>query len=150
MIKLVDFKEFWEQYIELISDLKHIFLVASEAELTKKISSVPKKDIFLAVITPSADRKAKSSDNMLDMHTLVFYILSSFNRSEVKDDEYYILMDKCAEAWNIIDNRIQEEFRLGTCQIFGRIDWNSLHIDPEENFLGCNGYSVSFKFDYAV
>ncbi len=83
-------------------------------------------------------------------HTCLLYVLQkliSFCRFRIlpgPDGAYP------GTAREIIGQMIADRFDAnGRCQLMSRLDLNRMHIDPEYNYYGCNGWSLSFNLQTA-
>jgi hypothetical protein len=134
--------------IRLQSDgivINNCYLVRSETELAADIKQLPIKEFFIAVLIPSSDTKDWNIDNLHENEGWLVYLLEKSDRKGITHDNR---IASVAQHQTII-TKIKKMFRDDVqdreipCNI--NIQFDTMHTDPEDNFHGCEGYSVSFK-----
>ena len=149
MIAIRRYKTLWDYIVSQVQYIEKVFYVDDESELSKKISEVENRCIFLVVVTPSSDLVATDDDNYADIDTCVIYLLMKVDPRDQTDED---LMDERA-----LTQSLMFKIRNWMITLAGREDGSDLaqlmrqvirgkqHIDRERNYLGCNGYSLSFS-----
>ena len=145
MIKIGTFKTYLQNIETRIDAITKVILVSTENQLVKHIDDFEETDIVLIGIIPSADSKGKDVDNIVEMETVLLFILGKTS-SSTEDDEF----NKMEAFQNVITalKTLLIEDKQDTqneCNLMKGLDLNSLHTDPEYNYLGCNGYSLAFN-----
>ncbi len=148
MIAIRSYKALWDFIACQISEIQKVFLVDDESELSIKISQVDDRCILLVIVTPSSDLNAADEDNYSDIDTCVIYLLMKVDPRNESDDD---LMDERELTQSLMQKIRHWMFELeGRCDgsdpamLMKQIIRGKQHIDRERNYLGCNGYSLSF------
>lgn len=123
----------------------NVKLFRTEAELSQVIKDL--SGWLLVAIVPSSDTQAISNNNVFENEQAIVYIIQKIDHKD-QDEE---------DAINGIEDAQQKIFDLKmylyeiatNCgHVFHpwlkQLELNTLHTDPEYNFLGCDGYSLSF------
>lgn len=150
MLKIRDYKNYWLKYKTSIPEIDEILIVSSEGELSKRISLLKKAKYILAVVVPSIDVNARDTDSPWYNYSASFFMLTPVANSNQTEDSFIDNIDENGEHVQTILNTINTDVSSGSCSLFHDIDFGSIKIDPEVNFLGCNGYSISFNFKYPM
>jgi hypothetical protein len=148
MIPVRKYKALWDFIASQVTAIKTVFMVDDETELAVKIKEVEDKRIILVVVTPSSDLNAADEDNFGDIDSCIIYVIMKIDiRNESDDDS----MDERELTQNTMTAVRSLMFDLeGKCDgsdasnIMKQIVRGKQHIDRERNYLGCNGYSLSF------
>lgn len=124
-----------------------LFLVRSESELSGDIKNLPAGEFFMAVVIPGSDTRAMNIDNVKEHENWLVYALE---KRDIKDETHPLRITNTANQQAVITAiknmlRADMESRVIPCNI--RPDLNSMHTDPEYRYMGCDGYSVSFKVE---
>ncbi len=149
MLRIRTYRDYWDKFRDTIPELEAITLVHSEGQLSKKISSLRYKKYILAVVMPSADIEARDPDSLKYSYEGVFFVLSPIINSEQNEDQFIDNFDKTGDITQLIIETLNNDCCSG-CHIFNELDFGSIKIDPEVNFMQCDGYSVSFRFNYPL
>lgn len=134
----------------LIADgysIENYYLVRTEAELTSDIKNLPAGRFFIAAVIPGSDTRALSFDNVKEAENWLIYALE---KRDIKNETHQTRVTDVGAQQRIITAiknmiRADMESRVIPCNI--RPDLNSMHTDPEYRYMGCDGYSVSFKVE---
>jgi len=153
MITVTNYKNYWDHVVtELTPDgLKKAYVVATEERLTKKINDLKGSESpFLVAIIPSSDPKSIDDDAVGEVNSGMIFILQK--RAHADQDDATFLQDM--DTTQAIMKKVKELMQHDkiTCSsayhsIMERLNLSSLHQDPEYNYLGCNGWSLSFQFE---
>jgi len=122
-----------------------IKLARTEDELAKIIKDVD--DYMLIGIVPSSDTIAGGVDNIIENDTIVLYIIHKV--SDRDRDDSQIEADITIAQQYVYDikymlQNLYDHFDHPLNSLVRKIDFNSMHTDPEYNYMGCDGYSISF------
>jgi hypothetical protein len=124
-----------------------VFLVRSEAELAGDVKQIPSGTFYLAAVIPSSDTRAMNIDNVKEHETWLFYALEKSDRKGITAENRLASVAQQQRVISKIKQIIRDDIyaRVFPCHI--RPDINSMHTDPEDNFHGSEGYSLSFKVE---
>lgn len=145
MIKIRDLNNYMDSCMSRIDLITKSHLISTENQLVKKVADFDYSDIVLIIIIPSADSKGKDVDNIIESETIIMFILGKIDESSEDDDDFIDNME-------IFQNTVTELKELmiadkqdteSGCHLMKGLDLSSIHTDPEYNYLGCNGYSLS-------
>lgn len=147
MVNIRTYKEYWADMVTRVPELKASHIVAIESQLQKIISDIPEFPIIVATV-PSADPDSRDEDNTGETNSALIFVLKRVNENDRTDDNY---IDDMALMQNIMkqikDNMLADKVDCdaGYHDIMSYLDVKSFHQDPEYNYLGCDGWSLSFK-----
>ena len=147
MVNIRTYKEYWEDMVTRIAELKESYIVAIETQLQKKISDVVEFPILVATV-PSSNPDSKDEDNTGETNSCLIFILKKVAEND-RDDANYIddmeLMQSIMKQ--IKDNMLTDMVNCEATyhELLSYLDVKSFHQDPEYNYLGCDGWSLSFK-----
>ncbi len=150
MVPVRDYKSFFDYLASQITEINQVFCVDDETELSKKISEVGNEDVILVAPFPSADLDQMDEDNLGDVDQCIVYVLQKIDLRNVTDDE---VMDERALTQQIMTRLRELMFSLAAewdnqtsyTRLMKQMIRGKQHVDRERNYLGCNGYSLSFS-----
>ena len=149
MVPVRDYKSLWEFIKTDDPRIDHLFMVDDETELSNKIEEVSDGDIILVAVYPASDSQALDEDNLFDVDTCVIYVLQKIEQRNINDDD---LMDERALTQQILTHVRETMTTLmfnhvnnTNHRIMKQVIRGKQHIDRERNYLGCNGWSLSFS-----
>ena len=148
MIKIRIFKSLWDSMAVRVDATKAI-LVRDETELAQKIKGIDSGELFLVVVIPSSDTSARDNDNILEKETVIVYCVMKVSHSNQDDADVLDCMEITQDCITALKNCLLEDAENCDSEyhtFIKRIDFNRLHTDPEYNYLGCDGYSLSLVF----
>ncbi|MHC1707432.1 MAG: hypothetical protein AB9842_07910 [Bacteroidales bacterium] len=152
MLRIRTFNDYYQGCLEKIPGLKQCILVSTEAELGQRIRDLADEQFpLLVVVIPSTDTIAIGVDNVISANTCLLYVLQKTDITTTDPDAFLDLMELSQDLLReIIARMIADRFDAnGHCQLMSRLDLNRMHIDPEYNYYGCNGWSLSFTLQTA-
>lgn len=127
--------------------LKDIFLVRTESELLGDIKNLELGSLIMAVLIPSSDTRALNIDNVKEHETWLIYILEKVDPKEVTHVNRIVSVAAQQRYITLIKQLIRSDIYNHTIPCNIRPDISSMHTDPEHLFMGCDGYSLSFKVE---
>jgi len=135
------------QRIKEHTEIAHYEWVTTESHLSKKIQALKVSQFpLLVVVTPSYSVEALDNDCAQDINQMLFFVLKR-NLAQVATPESEVAD---ADETLAIVNKIKKYLLNGfpgveDCIFPACVEPNSLNIDPEWNYLGCDGWSISFQ-----
>ena len=146
MINITQLKQLAQRIIDN-TDAVHYEWITTESELSKKMHKLSASQFpLLVVVTPSYDAKATDEDNAWDINHLLFFVLKRDQFQGANETNNAADMDQTLAIIKDIKNHLKNGFPdFQDCTLMNGIDPGSFHVDPEYNFLGCNGWSISFQ-----
>lgn len=145
MLNYNDFKDYVESLVERSAIMKEYVLVVNEAQFKEFIKDVKKYPVLVAVI-PSAMGGAFNEDNVREESLYAFFVLYPKNNG-LKHIDYHNRMAETQAALVEIKDRILDDYN-NNCQEYPFLhghDWGGYHIDPEYDYLGFFGWSMTCK-----
>lgn len=132
-----------------VSEITRVIIVSNESQLADKIKNVKASDIILVVIVPSADVNAMNVDDLFTMNTCLLYVLKFYTNRDKVDSDFENALEETQDIAAAIAQKMIDDVNTsehGDCpHIMHYFEPNGMHIDPEYNYLGCNGWSLSFN-----
>lgn len=151
MITINDYRNYWKHAVFEIADLKSYHLVATEEGLGKKIKDLKASD-FPAVIAviPSANPDSRDVDNVKEINQALIFVLIRRGAADRSDEVYVTDMDLTQAVMKDIKQLMTDD--KSNCdseyhEHMKRLQVGSFHQDPEYNYVGCDGWSLSFEFE---
>lgn len=151
MIKPSIYKSYWKHCNSVITELKSYHVVATEEGLGKKIKDID-SDSFPALIAilPSADPNSYDIDSVLEKNQALIFVLMRRGHADKSDAVFIADMDLTQDVMKKVKELMEADYR--DCdslyhETMARLNIGSFHQDPEYNYLGCDGWSLSFSFD---
>ena len=146
MIKINLLKSYFDAMAPRVLATKTI-LVRNETELAQKIKDFANGELFLVVVIPSSDTTARNPDNILEKETIILYAIKKVSHKDQNDTDVISDMIQTQECITAVKDALLDD--AGDCdalmhEYISRLDFNSMHTDPEYNYLECDGYSLSF------
>lgn len=145
MIRVRPFSEYWDAMKTRILGITQVAVVSHESDLADRIKSYAESDIILVSIIPSSDSMAPDPDNITEHNQLLVYILKKIDSRSETPNSFINDMEETQDIMTVLKKLIQEDKSDESCGIFRFANMSGMHTDPEYNYLGCNGWSVSFK-----
>jgi hypothetical protein len=155
MVPVRDYIALWEYIASLITDesgnpsFTQVILVDDETHLQAKIAKINNKEIFLVVVSPSSDYQGTDEDNYGEMDNCILYVLQKVDLRNL-DDEAQMTEREITQALMTRVKNVMKDMADDTdhendhIRILRRLYKGKEHTDRERNYLGCNGYSLSF------
>jgi len=146
MINITQLKQLAAQCVT-DTDLEHAEWVTTESELSRKVPNLKTSHFPLLVyVTPSFDPDGMDADNFKDVATMLFFVLKNGRFQSEKESNQVTDMDETLAITDQIKTYLLNGFPSNPdCALVNGIIPHSFHIDPEYNYLGCNGWSMSFQ-----
>lgn len=147
MIKLLQLRDLANDAVHHLPGLRKMIYVVDEAHLSKQLKDMPSEDFpILVTVIPSHSSNANNADNIRWNTSLLFFVLSKINRKQNTPDdviEYYHSLQSLTldfAMW-MMDQKFSEQH----CGLLKDLQESGIQIEPEYNYFGCDGYSISFN-----
>lgn len=146
MISITQLKQLADRIVNT-TDVNHFEWVFDENHLSKKLRNLDASQFpLLVVVAPSFDEAAGNEDNSRDINQMLFFILKRGLAQGSKEPDIVSDIDQCLQIVVNIKSFLLNGFPdYQDCTLASGIVPGSFHIDPEYNYLGCNGYSIVFQ-----
>ncbi len=148
MVRIREFNDYFKGMLVKVPALKSFLLVASESDLANKIRNLSDGDFpLLIVLIPSADSIALDPDNVTEASTCLLYVVRKLIPDASDDVSFLNLMEDTQNIFTAVKLQLAtDKANHDTSPHFmHRMDLNRMHSDPEYNYLGCVGWSLSFN-----
>jgi hypothetical protein len=149
MIKLTDYSAYWKDMVSRVSALKQAILVTDESHLKDYLTKNPQYPLLVATI-PSAGSISRDADSYTEKNNALIFVITKVAASDRTAASYLSSMTELQTVISAVKNLMLADF--ATCEntmheFMQRLDVGSFNQDPEYNYLGHDGWSLSFKFD---
>ena len=150
MIGVKTYKSFWDYLKTYISGITTVKIVADEKELEKFLRELADKEVVLIAVIPSSDTDYSNLDNKKEDDNSVVYILKKSNQSDMTEAELLTLRDDTQVQITALKKKLYDMAcdtdSVDSYTKLARRMVPAFHTDPEYDYLGCNGWSISFKW----
>lgn len=128
------------------TDLNGVILVTTESELTKKMQSIKMEQFpLLVIVIPSFDATG-GRESLSMMAQLIMFVLKKDRAQGATEANQMADMEETQAITSAITEILLNGFEdLPQGPFYEGIQPSSIHIDPEYNYLGCNGWSLGFQ-----
>ena len=129
------------------TDIQHTILVTTESELTKKMQSVRIEQFpVMVVVIPSYYASGGGRDDFRLTANMIIFILKRDRFQGANETSSMADMEETLTiTQKVIGYLINGFNETNDCVFTDGIIPSSFHIDPEFNYLGCNGWSLGFQ-----
>jgi hypothetical protein len=130
--------------------LKKAIFAADIDQLGKYLKKLKASEYpCLVMVVPFADSLGEE-DNFGDKNTGVAYVLESSKGSSETMDSFFSDLEECQQLMEAFKDEIRANY--ATCSndfhdVFKDLEYAGMHMEPEYNLFGCNGWSLSYRFD---
>ena len=147
MVNITTYNQYWQRVAATLAGLEAAYLVANEAQLKTVVANVAAYPILVATI-PSADADSRDEDNLGEMNTGLIFILKKVADSDRTAAGYVADMATLQAVMASVKSLMLDD--KTNCEseyheLMHRLQVTSMHQDPEYNYLGHDGWSLSFK-----
>lgn len=147
MIPIRAFKNYWLSIQTRLQDIKHVIFMYNEADLASKIKGIPANEIILAVLVPSSDGLEIDKDNLKDATSALIYVMETADHKNFSEIVELDLMERTQNMIKAVKYLVHQD--ATTCgnymhEFLEGVNFGKMHIDPEDNYLSCYGWSMSF------
>jgi len=144
MISITTYRDYWKEMVNRIDGLEDTTLVANEAQLKNKLTKEVRYPLLVATV-PSADPDSHNADNTGEKNSALIFVLEKVAASDRDSDNYVATMEKLQQIMKKVKEAMIEDFE--NCLMpMKELEIQSFHQDPEYNYLGHDGWSLSFRF----
>ncbi|MCX6272207.1 MAG: hypothetical protein NTU44_13505 [Bacteroidetes bacterium] len=147
MIPIRVLNDYFDGMLQKQPGFHSFLLVTTEADLGYRVKDLSEEQFpVLIVVVPGTDTIALGADNVITASTCLLYVMQKTDVTNLTQEEFLDTMATCQELLvDLIEQMVMDKFdRNGHCTLMTHLDVNRMHIDPEYNYYGCNGWSLSF------
>lgn len=147
MIRISNLKAFWDNFAQT-NGIDLVVYVVVESQLADKIRDVTANTNFLVVVVPNSDTHGYNSNSVIEVNTCLVYALRKLDKSIIQEENNFVdYYGELQDLITLIKTTILElkNNETQSCSLFKGLDVNSMHTDPEYNYLGTYGWSLSFN-----
>lgn len=149
MINLINYKNYWTDMVNRVGALKQAVMVADESHLKDHLTKNPQYPLLVATI-PSAGSNARDVDSYTEKNNALIFVLTKVAAADRTADSYIETMSTLQLVTAMVKTLMLEDF--ASCsnpmhEFMQHLDVGSFNQDPEYNYLGHDGWSLSFRFD---
>lgn len=147
MLAVNELKAFADTHISERLNLENNFMVASDDELSKLYKDTVNEgnNCTLVVLVPNFDSNISDEDNRKLRNNLIFMVVKKTDQSAgvVHRIERFQICQEEIKA--LLIKIVDLHHNFGENCLFKKIDLNSIRIDPVQDYLGANGFSLEFS-----
>lgn len=156
MVPIRQYRDYWKAMLTRIPAMKRVILVTEESELSNVIKNISDEEIFTVVVVPSAKSRPGDTDNFGMMNTGIVFVLQKLERGSISptndtSDANDDLIDYLEVSQNVmksvVDTLKADKDDQDHCTLMKKLDLNRITVEPEYNYFGSYGYSLSFYFE---
>jgi hypothetical protein len=143
-------KTYFLGYKQRVSGITDVFALVKEDELQKRIKNIPTGNVALIIIIPSYDSKSPDRDNITEDAPVLMLLVKRMDRKDDTEDSYLDTLDEMVTKLKLVRKCMLDDKALCN-NIMRHLSTDGIHTDPEIDYLGCFGYSMSFRmkdFDF--
>jgi hypothetical protein len=147
MIGIRAYKQYWTNLATRIDGLQGAYLVANEAQLKNVVADIADYPVLVATV-PSADADSRDEDNTGEVSTGIVFVLKKVADSDRTQDSYVDDMEQMQQIMSVVKQTMLDDKTNCASDyhpLMHRLQVGSMHQDPEYNYLGHDGWSMSFK-----
>jgi len=149
MIPLKIYKGLWDAIAEKVGTFNNVFCVSDESEMQDRIDQLSDQEYLLVAVIPSSNMTALDLDTVSEIDNCVLYVLQKTDPSTMTPDE--ILDQRSHLQWLMTEIKFMMLMLAGDTVNYNdftllmkKLTDGKIHTDPEYNYLGCTGWSISF------
>ena len=154
MVPIRTYKGFWDYLKTVITTIDWVFVVSDLPEIKEYIKKVADGDILLVAVIPSSDTDAMNTDNLEETDSCYVFLLKKNSRMDLtpetlfsdREETQQIITQIKHTMWQLASDFDHEDVNT---RLMRRLLLNKMHTDPEYDFLGCDGWSLSFTLNTA-
>lgn len=149
MVPVKTYKSYWDDLGTGLS-IDRVLMVSDESELQQQIKDVALGEKILVAVIPSSDTEAPDVDNIEEVDSCFVFILQKVSFQDIMRDELLDVQQFTQELISSVKEQMTEDFaNVNTdtpgSKLMRRLVIDKMHTDPEYNYLGCTGWSLSFQ-----
>jgi len=147
MIKVRAYRQMFTDMLPSLTGISSLHYVRTEEELSKKIKELAEDELFLMVVIPSADSSSPDPDNISETDTCLLYCLKKVARRNQDDEDFIDDIETAQDAITLVKEKLHEHAFNTNSPFFNLmhgLDLSRMHTDPEYDYFGCDGYSLSY------
>jgi len=149
MVPVKTYKSYWDD-LKIELGIDRVLMVSDESELQQLIKEVVDGEKILVAVIPSSDTEAPDIDNIEEVDSCFLFILQKVSFQDLTRDELLDVQEFTQELISSIKERMTEDCANVNTDTPGsllmrRLVIDKMHTDPEYNYLGCTGWSLSFQ-----
>lgn len=146
MIPVSKYKEYFRLAVASIDALRDMVTVVDENHLSKVVKEKTSDNYpMLVVVYPSATTRAQNADSIMGHNTGLLFVLLPMQDRSRSDHDY----EKELQQASTIMTQLLGKMRLDmeACDFMSQLHTDGIRVEPEYNFVGHIGVSITFSFD---
>jgi hypothetical protein len=136
--------------IERVDGLGSSHLVANEAQLKDIINKPGSQFPMLLATIPSSSSNTRDADAAAEVSTCLIFVLDKAAASDRTTGNYIDKMAQLQQTMQAIKQVMLADYAMCDSpghQVMKDLALQSLNQDPEYNYLGTDGWSLSFRLE---
>ena len=150
MLLISKYKAYFETLKTRMTDIKSFVLVSEFEELEDYIKNLKKSDFPILVVREPSGDSMGNEDNQRWKWPCLLYVLEKFDHTSETYMGRWTAKANLLRIIGLVNDKMLEDMHNHTpdgdkLHLMHNLQPDGMHIDPENNFLGCLGYSLSFN-----
>lgn len=149
MIRVKLYKQFLDSIAALrAADVEKVIFSRNEKELQKQVKELGIDKFYFIATVPNSDTNEHNTEAISEDDNCILFILKKSSDKDYDADEMIELLDDCQAIVVYLKEKIfsiANDCNHQYHSIASRIDFGTMKTDPEYDYFGMNGYSVSFQ-----
>jgi hypothetical protein len=156
MISLRKYNEYWQAMVKATQGrgierpLQMAAMVTNEAKLKDIINKPDTRYPLLVSIVPGATFGGRDIDNIKHSVAGMIFVLEKVGQSNKTPQQTIDLLAVLEELMNTIIEEMLLDYK--SCsrpghEVMKKLNLATMNLEPEENYLGCDGWSLGFRID---
>lgn len=153
MVRISTYKTFWEYIAAQVPGITRALTVHEAFDIAGMVKDYDTDDVTLLFIVPSGDTEAPDIDNIEEFDTCYVFILKKCSRRDQDNSDFLTVLDDTQGIMIGVKNKLLElagDFdkclQAGSfTHMMHKLVINGMHMDPEYNLFGMDGWGLSFK-----
>lgn len=155
MIDLKKYDEYWDGKVtatqgkQLESPLQMAALITTEAKLKDLINKPDTRFPLLVSIIPSATFGGRNIDEVAHTFSGLIFVLEKVSQSNKTPAKVLEILSNLGATMKVVMEEMLLDYK--NCNrdghwLMSNLELSSMNLEPEENYLGCDGYSLAFRY----
>lgn len=128
-------------------EIDHLIFVHNEKDITNFIQNIRARESILMIVIPSMDTQYFGNDDLNDVTTgFLFMVQKQDDKKRDMVTELQLMgdMQNFISAIKYLLHKEATDCDAEMHDYFEGMNFGTMHCDPEKNFCGCDGWSLSF------
>jgi hypothetical protein len=145
-MKISDYKKYFESVRIAVPGISKVLVFASQDQFSEKVRDENPDDTLLILIIPSSDTNSVNVDDVMENNTGLLFIVKFTDIRSLENDDFVNFVDTMGDVMAQVKQKMTDDKHDHSCPgIMHYFDPNNMHTDPEYDYYGTYGWSLSFN-----